>query len=353
MIVISLIGLVLALGLGAAGPPAQTVPFCAPGQTPRFGPDFAVLNRQLGPAMGTPLECAHRDVDGNIWQQTSTGQAFYWRELRTPIFSAGQRHWAWTPAGLRQWPVEPEPGAALTTPLAVRVMSYNILFGAGVDPEWERAAAGLSPFAYPGRRWPQILEVIRAARPDIVGIQEAAGWQKGNPPFVQQAAAELGMHYFLAETGSGLHLALLSRFEISQAENLSAQVGNVGALRATLAVGRLLHVFIVHLDPFSAATRAAEITALTQLMAPYLDHPTLLLGDLNFYCQDQPAQCEEYRLLSQAGWQLALAGEYKLDQLWVWPGLEQPAQALPFPPGLFEISDHYPIGAVLELPPAP
>jgi endonuclease/exonuclease/phosphatase family metal-dependent hydrolase len=231
-------------------------------------------------------------------------------------------------------------------------MSYNILYGAGADPGWERAAAQLSPFAYPGNRLPEILGIIKIANPDILGVQEAGGWDKGSPSIVQQVAEELGMNYFLAPTGNGLHLVLFTKFKLVETENLSSQIGNVGALRATLSTpdGQLMHVFVVHLDPFSAKTRASELVTLTQEMAPYLPAPTLLMGDMNFYCLDDPEHCQEYQVLSQAGWRLAQNGAYKLDQIWVSPALGQPVSAIDFPGASFDISDHLPVGAIIEIP---
>jgi endonuclease/exonuclease/phosphatase family metal-dependent hydrolase len=233
-------------------------------------------------------------------------------------------------------------------------MSYNVLFGAGADPIWERRAAQLSPYAYPGNRLPAILEVIKAAQPDIVGIEEAAAWDNGSPPIVQQVAEALGLNYYLAPVGNGLHLALFTRFQIVETENLSERMGNVGALRATLSLPdrQLLTVFVVHLDPFSATTRTRELAILTQEMASYLSTPTLLLGDMNFYCLDTPEQCQEYQVLTGAGWHLALTGQYKIDQIWTSPGLAQPVEALTFPGASFDISDHLPVGTVFKIPPS-
>jgi endonuclease/exonuclease/phosphatase family metal-dependent hydrolase len=199
------------------------------------------------------------------------------------------------------------------------------------------------------------MAVIKAAKPDILGIQEAAGWNNGSPAVAQQMADELGMNYFLAQVDNGLHGVLLTKFEIVAAENLSPQVGNVGSLWAELALpnGQPLHVFVVHLDPFSAATRTQELAVLTQKMAPYLSVSTLLLGDMNYYCLDNPEQCQEYNVLNRAGWRLAQAGRYKIDQIWVSPSLTQPVEAISFPSATFEISDHLPVGAVLEVVPTP
>jgi endonuclease/exonuclease/phosphatase family metal-dependent hydrolase len=232
-------------------------------------------------------------------------------------------------------------------------MSYNVLYGAGATPYWEERAATQPGFKYPGNRLPAVLEVIKGAKPDIVGIQEAAGWNSGEPPIIQQVATELGMNQFLATSPSGLNLALLTRFDIVEAENLSDDVGNVGALRATLAVdqpGRRLHVYVVHLDPFSAATRAEQIGRLTQAMEPYREAATILMGDTNIECVDRPEQCQEYQLFHQAGWQLGVKERYLINQIWSSPLLAGSINEISFPGVDFSMSDHLPVGATLELP---
>jgi endonuclease/exonuclease/phosphatase family metal-dependent hydrolase len=350
-------------------PYGQEAPFCLLGQQPHFNHGFAFLKSQLGAVMGEPLECEHYDAAGNAFQRTTTGQAFYQKDTNTPMFTRGNRHWAWTPVGLREWvdnagviypqtkrvaPERPNPSATTVTSMtSVRVMSYNILFGAGVDPAWEQAAAQLSPFAYPGNRLAEIMVVIKAAKPDILGLQEAAGWNNGSPSLAQQVADELGMNYFLAQVDNGLHVVLFTKFEIVAAENLSPQVGNVGSLRAELALpdGQPLHVFVVHLDPFSTATRTRQLTLLTQEMALYRSALTLLLGDLNYYCLDNPEQCQEYNILNKAGWRLVQAGRYKIDQIWTSPPLAQSVEAISFPGATFDISDHLPVGTIIEIVP--
>ena len=356
---VSSIWLTLILFLGPAAGLSQAETFCPSGQQPHFSYGFAFLKSQLGEMMGEPLECEQYDIAGNASQPTTTGQAFYHKDTNTPMFTAGNSHWAWTPAGLEQWTddaanLEVSVATPVTEPVAVRVMSYNILFGAGVDPGWERAAAQLSPFAYPGNRLPEILTVIKAANPDILGFQEAAGWDSGSPSIAQQVAKELGMNYFLATTKNGLHLAFFTKFKIITAENLSERMGNVGALRAMLSTpdNQIIHVFVVHLDPFAATTRAGELAILTQEMSPYLQSPTLLMGDMNFYCLDDPEHCQEYRVLSQAGWRLARAGKYKIDQIWTSPVLDQPVSEITFPGASFDISDHLPVGAIVGIPPS-
>ena len=350
--------LILAVLLCSPAALAQTETYCLPGQEPHFRHGFAFLKQQLGDIMGEPLECEHYDETGNAYQRTSTGQAFYRKHTNIPSFTAGNRHWAWTPNGLEQWTGQPpEPATGSPPPPAVsdvRVMSYNILFGAGASPDWEQRAARLSPFAYPGNRLPAVLAVIKAAEPDILGLQEAAGWDRGTPSLVQQVADELKINYYLAPTPSELDLALLTRFEIVETENLSDRISSVGALRVTLALPNLeqhVHVFVVHLDPFSAETRAGQIAILTEAMAPYFEAPTILMGDTNVTCLDDPGNCQEYRLLSQAGWRLVMREKYLINQIWTSPLLDRPLRPVLFPEATFAISDHLPLGAIIEVAP--
>ncbi len=82
-------------------------------------------------------------------------------------------------------------------------MSYNILYGAGVDRLWDTA---LPPNLAGQSRLSVLLSVI------------------------QQVGEELSMNYYLAWTASRFHLGLLTKFPILEAENLSAEVRRQGAL---------------------------------------------------------------------------------------------------------------------------
>jgi endonuclease/exonuclease/phosphatase family metal-dependent hydrolase len=340
--------------------PAAVDASCGMGQTPQFRGGFALLKSQLGEVMGTALECEYYDAEGNVSQRTTTGLVLYSSETNTIIFMAGNQRWVWTGEGLAYWvdPVQtapsPSPFVETRAATSLRVMSYNILYGAGATPDWEGNLAKLSP-SYQGNRLPAILSVIRAAQPDIIGLQEVMGWEREPWPLVEQVAADLRMNHFMARSPSGLNVVLFTRFQLVETEDLSKQVGNVGALRATLMddAGQLIYVFVVHLDPFSAETRERELRVLTGIMAPYLHSPTVLMGDLNMGCLNNPAYCGEYQLLHQAGWQLGVRGAYLIDQIWTSPLLGQSVQPMSFPAASFAISDHLPVGAILQLPPAP
>ncbi len=99
--ILAIVGALLASGADAAAPLPR--PACPPGQAPRFV-QFAALKEQLGTAMGTPLECEHASPEiGDLFQQTTTGFAFYDMKSATPTFTDGDRHWALTSSGLTHW----------------------------------------------------------------------------------------------------------------------------------------------------------------------------------------------------------------------------------------------------------
>lgn len=81
---------------------------------------------------------------------------------------------------------------------ALRVMSFNL---------WHGGDAGKQPLT-------QTLEVIRAAKADIVGLQETGGFEKekgaGRPDHGRKLAGMLGWHYF----DQGERTGILSRFPI-------------------------------------------------------------------------------------------------------------------------------------------
>src|SRR6266851_370505 len=93
---------------------ASTLPFCNAGQVPTFSPGLAVLKRQVGDAMGTPIECEHPSTaTGDTIQQTTTGLAAYYKLTNTVTFTDGWRHWAITATGYVRWEgTQGEPPAA-------------------------------------------------------------------------------------------------------------------------------------------------------------------------------------------------------------------------------------------------
>lgn len=99
-----------AAAIGGVG--AQpSAPSCAAGQQPQFAPRLGELRKQVGEAMGQPLECEHVNPEnGDTLQKTTTGLAYYRKSTGTPMFTDGWRHWALTAEGLVSWEGEsPDP----------------------------------------------------------------------------------------------------------------------------------------------------------------------------------------------------------------------------------------------------
>lgn len=240
-----------------------------------------------------------------------------------------------------------------TPPLTIKVMSYNVLFGAGVDRQYDDL---LLPELRNKNRLPELVSFIKGAKLDILGIEEANGWNRGNPRLVEQVAEQLEMNYYLAETPNDFHVVLLTKFEITEAKNLSGKEGDpvfetMRALRARLLMPKAqsLNIFIVHLEPFSTEIRLYQLEALIDELEPYKGQTTILMGDMNF-CVDSP----EYTILEKAGWQhVALATD--IDQIWISPAANWTSKPLLIlgssARDLRGFSDHLPVSAEISIYP--
>ncbi|HWC84400.1 MAG TPA: endonuclease/exonuclease/phosphatase family protein [Pseudonocardiaceae bacterium] len=185
-----------------------------------------------------------------------------------------------------------EPAAAPEQPGGLRVMSYNIQHGAGLDEvfDLDRTAAA-----------------IAAEHPDLVGLEEVdEHWGDRSDDLAETSAlaAKLRMHAFfapiydLAPTADGAPdreygLAILSRFPILDTQNhqitrLSTVATNPAPAAAPgfpeIAIrfgGRIVHVYATHLDYRSdPSVRAAQVSD----MLGFLGHdpaPKILVGDFN------------------------------------------------------------------------
>jgi endonuclease/exonuclease/phosphatase family metal-dependent hydrolase len=226
----------------------------------------------------------------------------------------------------------------------IRVISYNVFFGAGVDRQYdEHLPAELRNT----NRVPEFVSFINEVRPDILGVQEANGWDGNTSPVVHQVAQQLNMNYYLAQAPNHFNLVLFTKFKILETQNLSGKEGDpvfetMRALRALLLTpdNQSLNVFVVHFDPFSTRTRLYQLDAMIDQLEPYKEQRTIVLGDMNF-C----VGWLEYIVLRRAGWQpVAVASE--VDQIWVsqatgWIGKPLlPLENLPW-----ELSDHLPVVA--------
>jgi tetratricopeptide (TPR) repeat protein/endonuclease/exonuclease/phosphatase family metal-dependent hydrolase len=245
----------------------------------------------------------------------------------------------------------------------IKVMTYNILSGAGVDPAFEKWATNNG---YPGNRLSRVIEVIKTANPDILGIQEVNGWDKGNPSIIQQVADELHMSYFICKSNKfypDFHVALLTKFNIKEAKDYPDNFIN-GALRAEVVTpqGRSIQVFVVHFvppiqtkggenpyDPLKNIPRTEiqdrEVSFLVEKMKPYANVSTILVGDMN----KPPSQLGA--VLHKANLSLAAAEPSVLiDSIWISPALISNRSML-LPDNLTHgASDHRPIIAEIDIP---
>lgn len=116
---------------------------------------------------------------------------------------------------------------------AVRFVSYNVKFGGEFwDNENQQVTEG---------RLPYIMEVINNYNPDVLVIQEANAWNRGDPIVAQTIADELGMNFVYCTSNisydgeTSLDNVLFSRFEIIDFETYPDLV-ELCAIRARVAI---------------------------------------------------------------------------------------------------------------------
>lgn len=205
----------------------------------------------------------------------------------------------------------------------ITVMTYNVLNGSGAGPTdpngpWCCAGRGCCG-AEGGNRLPLLLEIMKAADADILGVQEAYLWQQDNDAIAQQVAHELDMNYYIGASGipDGGHVVLFTKFQIIEAHNYPDHFTSPvirGGLHAVLMTdgGNTLHIFVVHLRPDS--TSEDETSFLAQVAEPYLNDLTIIMGDMNF--SETSSQATRLR---ESGWRLPVATG--VDHIWVSPKL--------------------------------
>lgn len=168
----------------------------------------------------------------------------------------------------------------------LRVVSYNIKHGRGNDSvvDLERTAG-----------------VIRALRPDVVGLQEVddRAERSGRVPQAEQLGKSLGMHHafgrFMDFQGGAYGMAILTRQPIVAARPVQLPEGNEPRIALAVQIrlagerpglrqrfgGQALTIVNVHLDWVrDDAFRFAQ----AETLAKYLDElktPYILLGDFN------------------------------------------------------------------------
>jgi endonuclease/exonuclease/phosphatase (EEP) superfamily protein YafD len=213
-----------------------------------------------------------------------------------------------------------------------------------------------------------LVEAIRAAQPDILGMQELTA---GKRDALKAAFGQQLSYHTLDWPRSDGNVGLMTRFPIEAAQPISLPTGQP-ALHAILRVGeRKLHVLVAHLSPnhlfndptidLATATtnayarRATEIARLTEEMRS-LDAPAILLCDCNLTDTSQAHATLQAFLtdsFGEAGWGLRLTNYassisflgQRIDYVWHSAGL----LALTAEVGRAGGSDHLPVVAQLRI----
>jgi endonuclease/exonuclease/phosphatase family metal-dependent hydrolase len=166
-----------------------------------------------------------------------------------------------------------------TAPGQIRVLTYNIHHGEGTDGKLDLS---------------RIAEVIKAADPDLVALQEVDSRTQRTGQVDQ--TAELGrltkLHAVFGKaidySGGQYGAAILSRWPFVQTEASVLPASPGHEIRPALGV-RLkppgwragLTFVSIHLDHQSERERLAQAGHLLELLAPSNKRPTILAGDFN------------------------------------------------------------------------
>ena len=169
---------------------------------------------------------------------------------------------------------------AAEEPLRLRVLSYNIHHGEGVDGRLDLR---------------RIAEVIRAAEPDLVALQEVdrrvlRSWLADQPALLAKwTGMQARFERNIAIHGGDYGNAVLSALPIVKHRNHHLPVVDGGEQRGVLDVllrlpeeRGTLRLLATHLDYRAAdEERLAAVKAIAKLVAESPDTPALLVGDLN------------------------------------------------------------------------
>lgn len=236
--------------------------------------------------------------------------------------------------------------------MKLTVMTYNVLYGAGVDPDEQKIVERDTGGKMIGNRLDRVISVIKHVNPDIVGIQEACSWDKNDEAVAKQVAKELGMHYYLAKSGkSRFNVALFSRLPIIWARGYPDDFTRA-ALQAQLKLpdGRTLHVFVAHFNLLRAPeSHLSEIRYLARQMRLRSSNLSVMMGDANFKYGIHQESTDA--LLASRFVMAPQVGE-RIDQIWISGrlagGIEE---GVSIPAELTDgTSDHRPTVMVIGIP---
>ena len=232
------------------------------------------------------------------------------------------------------------------------VMTYNVLYGAGVNTEDERIANRWSSGKYHGNRLERVISVIKHVNPDIAGVQEACSWDKDDEAAAQQVALDLGMNFVGRSARSRFHVALFSKFPIVSARNFPDQFSRA-AIEAEIKLpdGRLLHAFVGHFNlPRSGKGQLEEIQYLAKQMKPYADDLGVFMADTNSTYREGKDTTDALRA---SGFLIAPSIQ-GIDQIWTSKALSAQVKAGPSIPSALTsgVSDHRPSVVIIGIPAA-
>lgn len=216
----------------------------------------------------------------------------------------------------------PEPTATNSPQISVKIISYNILFGGGILPEWDEL---IQPSGLHGDRTPEIFAYLREIDADVIALQEVYGWNDTEPPFIETAANAIGLpNYYVAPSSEDHDTAILTRYEILETESLYEAIGDPSVLRARLQTpdGNPLNVFVVHFWAMHLTTtefKECQVRELAEAIEPYKYERTIVLGDFNF--QAGPFY-PEFQLMESMGLEFVTASTipnmgFRIDQIWI------------------------------------
>ncbi len=145
--------------------------------------------------------------------------------------------------------------------MTLRLMTWNIKTGGG-------------------DRLPAIIEVVRAAQPDILALQELRDFHRYEQRTMLEFAAAVGMTAHLSRSALGQPVAVLARPPLAMTHRRAVRwrLHHAAAVAVIPTASGPITVVSTHLDPFSPYRRMREAR---WLAARYGGERTLLAGDLN------------------------------------------------------------------------
>lgn len=241
--------------------------------------------------------------------------------------------------------------SAQTPPATIRVMSYNIHHGEGLDGKLDLE---------------RIAQVILDSRADIVGLQEVdrgcERTQKRDLPAELAKLTGMAVHFEknIAHQGGEYGNAVLTKFPIKLAKNTHLKSFDKGEQRGVLQLvldvrGREVLFMNTHLDARrDPAEREHSAGELKKIVAAAGAMPVILVGDFNSG-PTNPSIAKIREFLTDTWPTLSKDGGFtipvkkpknRIDYVWITPASVEPVKMEVLHS---EASDHLPIVAELRL----